>query len=401
MENRRSMLLSTAGVVFGVGFFVCGQAITEGFQNFFIDTILGSKGAVIVSDRFRTSFIQKASSESLIHVNRSHKRDYIPGIYDSYRMIDTLMTFRNVKSCTPIVEGKSVIQAGFRNGVATVFGIDLDYHVEATDFEDQFIKGSLEDFRRDSSAVVVGSLLAGRMEVKRGQAIYLSDFEGNKRRFNVVGISETGVNAIDDKRVYVHRRSAQQLMDKAYQTSFIMVQLHNPQKARSYADHFEDLLSHRSRAWQDREKANLQIFQALRLFAGLVIACILMLAGFGIFNVLTMTVLEKTKEIAILRSMGYTRGDIAAIFLWQGLFVAIIGIIVGWVVGAGLALGVESIPIKVRGIFKADHFVVAWELNHYMMGAVLALFSVVIASYIPASRAARMKPVNVLRGSSN
>jgi lipoprotein-releasing system permease protein len=180
-----------------------------------------------------------------------------------------------------------------------------------------------------------------------------------------------------------------------------MVQLKNANRAPQDSLAFEELFNHRARSWQEREKSNLQLFQALRVSAAIGVCAIIMLAGFGIFNVLTMSVLDKTKEISILRSMGYTQGDIAWIFILQGFMIATIGIVLGWALGAGLTRLVEFIPIQIRGILKADHFIVTWAWEHYALAAVLALASVLIASYVPARRAAQVRPVDVLRGTSN
>ena len=93
---------------------------------------------------------------------------------------------------------------------------------------------------------------------------------------------------------------------------------------------------------------------------------IILLAGFGIFNVLTMSVLSKIKEIAILRSMGYRARDISAIFLWQGAMIAVAGSLIGCLVGALFTWGVSHIPIQVRGLIYANHFLVTWDWRHYL-----------------------------------
>jgi lipoprotein-releasing system permease protein len=113
-----------------------------------------------------------------------------------------------------------------------------------------------------------------------------------------------------------------------------------------------------------------------------------------------MTVLSKMKEIAILRSMGYRRRDISAIFLWQGAMIAVAGSVIGCMAGALLSWGVSKIPIHLRGLLSTDYFVVAWDWRHYAWAVLLAMISVFIASYVPARRAAELLPVTTLRGSS-
>ena len=180
----------------------------------------------------------------------------------------------------------------------------------------------------------------------------------------------------------------------------IIFKLRDPDRAPALAKRFETLFQHDAQSWQEREAGNLQLFTTLRISAGITVSLIILLAGFGIFNVLTMSVLSKVKEIAILRSMGYRRGDISAIFLWQGAMIATAGAFLGCVSGALLTWGVSLIPIRVRGLIVTDHFLVAWNWQHYFWASVLAALAVFIASYVPARRAAHLPPVATLRGSS-
>jgi lipoprotein-releasing system permease protein len=118
------------------------------------------------------------------------------------------------------------------------------------------------------------------------------------------------------------------------------------------------------------------------------------------FNTLAMIVIEKTKEIAILRSMGYTRQDIARIFIWLGAIVLIAGTIGGWAMGAGVTYGVSKMPIKIRGIFSADSFQVNWSVWHYVVATLTAAVVVMTAAVVPARRAARLEPGDIIRGTS-
>jgi len=200
--------------------------------------------------------------------------------------------------------------------------------------------------------------------------------------------------------VYCHARVAQTLLHKPYAASLIIYKLRDPDRAPALAQHFENLFQHDAASWQEREASTLHLFLTLRLSAAITVSLVILLAGFGIFNVLTMTVLSKMKEIAILRSMGYRRRDISAIFLWQGGMIAAVGSLLGCIAGALLSWGVSKIPIHLRGLLSTDYFVVAWDWRHYVWAMLLAMISVFIASYVPARRAAQLPPVTTLRGSS-
>jgi lipoprotein-releasing system permease protein len=296
------------------------------------------------------------------------------------------------------VEGRAFLRSGFSTEAISLQGIDLDLHLRTTDFAKQVVKGSVDDFRNNPSGLCVGQSLAERMHLFAGQDVFVIGPDNDARRFRIDVIYETGVWDFDIKNVFVHMRTAQTLLQKPYFTSFMLVKLRDPSRAPEMAAEFENLLSHSAASWQQRQAGNLQIFDALRISAGVVVSMIILLSGFGIFNVLSLSVMQRTKEIAILRSMGYERMDIGAIFLWQGFFVAAAGILLGSAFGALLTFIISRIPVNFRGILRTDYFIVSWSIFHYFLAAILAAIAVFIASYVPARRAARLEPIETLRG---
>jgi lipoprotein-releasing system permease protein len=249
-------------------------------------------------------------------------------------------------------------------------------------------------------SVVVGAKLAEVLNLAAGDSVQLLSPGGEYWRFTVAAVARSGVGAVDAGRVYAHSKIAQTLLRKPFPASMIIYKLRDPERAPALAKQFETLFQHDTQSWQERESGNLQLFMTLRISAAITVSLIILLAGFGIFNVMTMSVLAKVKEIAILRSMGYRRADISAIFLWQGAMIAAAGSVLGCTAGALLTWGVSKIPIRVRGILVADNFLVDWDWQHYFWATVLAIIAVFIASYVPARRAAHLPPVSTLRGSS-
>ncbi len=398
-HRKRALLLSLSGVVFGVAFFICTQAQTQGFAKYFIDSTLASNGALVLRSRFeprQTGLIvpAKTTKTKITH------RQYFEGITNAREIMRVSRQFSNVVSCSPVLRGTLSARAGFVDATVDLFGIDPALHMQTTDLANQLIDGNLDDFRNKPNSVIVGSRLSETLDVSVGDAVQLLSPGGQYRRFLVAAIARSGVGAIDSTRIYSHARIAQTLLKKPYTASMIIYKLRDPDRAPALAQHFETLFQHDSTSWQEREEANLQLFLTLRLSAAITVSLIILLAGFGIFNVLTMSVLAKVKEIAILRSMGYRKIDISAIFLWQGALIAALGSIFGCLGGALLTWGVSRIPIHVRGLLYANHFLVTWNWVHYFWATVLALIAVFVASYVPAKRAAMLPPVATLRGSS-
>jgi len=400
LAHKRSLGLSALGVIFGVGSFIAALAQTQGFETFYINTVLGSEGSVVITDRFQEEHtkIIDAGADKMVLTASEQKRKFYPGIADAYRMIRALMNYPEIVACSPITEGRAFLRSGFSSEAVSLQGIDLDLHLRTTDFGKQVSKGSMDDFRNNPNGACVGASLAERMHLVAGQDIYITGPGNQSRRFRIDVIYETGVWDFDIKNVFVHSRTAQSLLQEPYFTSFMLVKLRDPSRAPEIAAEIEDLVSHSAASWQKRQAGNLAIFDALRISAGIVVSMIILLSGFGIFNVLSLSVMQRTKEIAILRSMGYQRSDIAAIFLWQGGCVALVGIILGWALGGALTYIISIIPVNFRGILRTDYFIVEWSLTHYILAAVLAVIAVFVASYVPARRAAKLEPIDTLRG---
>jgi lipoprotein-releasing system permease protein len=398
-HRKRALLLSLVGVVFGVGIFICTQAQTQGFMQFFIDSTIGSNGALTLRSRFLPRYegmVLTANTQAGV----SQRRNYFEGITNVSEIMRVSRQFPNVIACSPVLRGSISARAGFETTTADLYGIDPTSHLRATDLSKQIISGSFDDFRNNTTSVILGYRLADALEVFPGDTVQLLSPGGDYLRFNVAALARSGVGAIDATRVYSHARVAQRLLKKSYQASMIIYKLRDPDRAPALATHFEELFRHSAQSWQEREEGNLQIFATLRISAAITVSLIILLAGFGIFNVLTMSVLSKVREIAILRSIGYRRIDISAIFLWQGALIAAVGSLLGCALGAVLTLAISKVPIHIRGLLYTNHFLVVWDWRHYFWSTVLAIVAVFIASYVPARRAAQLQPVDTLRGSS-
>jgi lipoprotein-releasing system permease protein len=397
-HRKRALLLSLSGVVFGVAIFICTQAQTQGFSSYFIDSTIGSNGALVVRSRFRPRYEPLAVSAK--GEERVGRRLYFEGITNANEIMRVSRQFSNVVSCSAILRGTVSARAGFENATVDLFGIDPALHAQTTDILRKLVAGNYDDFRNNTSSIIIGSRLAeDLLQVGVGDTVQLLAPNGEYWRFSVAAIARAGIGPIDSTRVYVHDRIAQALLQQPSGASIIIYKLRDPDRAPAIAEHFEALFQHGATSWQDREESTLQLFLTLRMSVAITTSLIILLAGFGIFNVLTMSVLAKIKEIAILRSMGYRRKDISAIFLWQGALIAAAGSVVGCLLGALMTWGVSHIPIHLRGLLYTNYFLVTWDWRHYAFATLLALLAVFIASYVPARRAAELAPVVTIRGS--
>ena len=406
LAKKRSMVMSLAGIAFGVGFIVLTQAVTTGFQEFFIRTILGTDGAIRVEDRFQATrvnmpvdAVRGEKDPAAAAITMESNRKYQEGVSEPRLLTDALRRFPEITGISEVLRGNVLIQSATREDSAQVMGIDLERHTSVSNLAEQVVLGDLEDFRASPSGIMVGVALAERLHVNPGDSVLLI-YAGQATRYRVAALYETGVREIDRVRIFVHLGEARTLLNRPYGASFLQLALKDPTRAPEVARQIELVASHRATSWQYREKVWLDVFLFFRIAAAIMVSTIIIVSGLGMFNTLAMIVMEKTKDIAILRSMGFTRGDITSIFMLQGVIVLVVGVLAGWALGALSTFTVSSVPISVRGIFSTDHVVVAKSFIHYLGAAGAATIVVVIASWLPARRAARLEPAAIIRGAS-
>lgn len=401
IAKKRAMLMSLTGIVFGVAFFIFTQAQTSGFEDFFIRTILGTNGTVRVQDEFQntvTSMVVADSAESgQFQVSLREGRAYVAGIRNPQLIMEAVREFSDVTGVAPVLRGDARIGSGFKTEAGRIIGITPREYLEVSELASQIRMGSMQDFSERPDGALVGVRLAERLGLLPGDFVMISHL-GETRRLRVSGLFETGIDVFDKTHAFVHLNEARRLLNQMERVSYLQVMTANPDKAPALAQQMEYALGHSVASWQEREKSWLEVFRVLRISSGLSMSTILLIAGLGMFNTLAIIVMERSREIAILRSIGFSRGDILKIFFYQGLIVYLLGTLAGFILGAILTLLAESLPIRIRGIFSTDHFLVTWSIWHYVSAAVVAGFVVLVAALIPARRASRIEPGEVIRG---
>lgn len=404
VAKRRAMLMSLAGIVFGVAFFIVTQAQTSGFQSFFVRTILGTNGALRVQDKYQdtvTSMMARSEEGAgNFEIALREGQSYIPGIQQPQAILDTVREFESVYGASPVLRGDASVRSGFRTESGRLHGIDLETYVEVSELETQTSPGEMQYFASTSDGILLGSVMARRLGVRAGDTVFIKGVSGNQFRFKVCGIFETGIEVVDKTYFYAHMRAVRRVLEEWDNVTYLQVALDDPSRATEVARHMESVLGHVVASWQQREKSWLEVFRVLRLSSGISMSTIILIAGLGMFNTLAIIVMERKREIAILRSMGYTRRDLLLIFLYQGAAVYCVGLTFGLIAGAALTKIIESIPIQIRGIFSTDHFIMEWSIMHYVSAAIVTGIVVMAASILPARRAAAIEPGNVIRGTS-
>src|SRR5260370_8841267 len=200
-HRKRALLLSLSGVVFGVAIFICTQAQTQGFARYFIDSTIGSNGALVVKSRFRPRYEPLMVSAKHSEGNAG-RRLYFEGITNANEIMRVSRQFSNVVSCSPVLRGNVSARAGFENATVELYGIDPALHAQTTDILHQLIDGNFDDFRNNTSSIIIGSRLAETLQAGVGDTVQLLAPNGQYWRFSVASIARAGIGSLNSTRVY-------------------------------------------------------------------------------------------------------------------------------------------------------------------------------------------------------
>ncbi|HUG63471.1 MAG TPA: FtsX-like permease family protein, partial [Methylomirabilota bacterium] len=210
----------------------------------------------------------------------------------------------------------------------------------------------------------------------------------------------TGIAAEDKGVVYVLLRNAQTLAKQQSAVNGIRLKLVDPFAAEVVANRIERMLDLDAQSWQESNRSLMEALLVRNAIMYTVVGAILLVAGFGIFNIVSTITHEKARDIAILKSLGFRAADMRRLFLVEGLAMGAVGSAFGWIVGYGLTELLGAIKFEIQGEFEVTSLPVVVDPLHYLVAAAFALGSAGVAGYLPARKASRLNPVDIIRGAT-
>jgi len=171
-------------------------------------------------------------------------------------------------------------------------------------------------------------------------------------------------------------------------------------ESRAIAAKVESRFGYKSESWDEANEGVFGVFFIQNMIMYSVTSAILVVACFGIFNIISTVIFEKTRDIAIMKSMGFAEGDVRTIFLLEGLALGAIGAGIGCALGLALTSMLSVIRFKAVGLVEIQQFILKWSVWHYAIASGIAMVSAVAAAYIPSRRAAKVNPVEIVRGAA-
>ena len=382
-------LLSVAGVAMGVTALIIAMAINNGVQEDLQRYLMGATA----------------------HVNLLEKERGF-GIEDWRDFMGRFQEVEHVVSTAPALYGEVMVSSPLRSQGAVLKGIDLAAELDVSEMLTNLKEGSLDELQRpnDFPGIIIGDQLAEHIGARLDSLVKVINPQGEmtpfgpmpgEKRFRVAGIMDSGFYQYDNHWVITTLQSAQQALNLPDVINSVEFKIDDLNRAEQVGAAVEDLAGERFSATNWKEQ-NRTVFQALRvekLVTAVTIGLIMLVAALNILTSLVMIVMEKSKDIAILKSMGAARKQIRKIFLYQGLIIGTTGTAIGLVLGHLLCWVCDTyqlIPLEAQ-VYGLSHVPFAPDLLDAVLVAAVAMAVSYVTTIYPSGSAARIVPVEILR----
>ncbi|WP_414709103.1 ABC transporter permease [Psychrobacter sp.] len=389
----------TLGVAIGVAVIIFITALIQGLQTNLIDSTLGSQAHIRLVSPDEVNLIAPPADDTLQLIQEDKRPQRLRSINNWQQITDTLDQLPLLTAVSPNVSGPGFVRRGEALESVILVGTDLERYQKIIPLNEYLISGEL---RVGADNVLIGSELAKDLGVEVGSKLRLdtgqdssdssssgNDVSSNSAIVNIAGIFELGVRELDARYVYLDLKQAQSLLSLPGGITVIDLTVEDIFEAEEIAAQVGRLTSLQAESWIKTNAQLLSGLTAQSLSSNMIVVFVAISVAFGIASVLSVSVVQRTREIGILRAMGATRQQILRIFLVQGAIFGLLGSIVG--------SGVSYVLVWSFNTFGPNIFTIPISINLILVTMSLATLTGVIAAAIPARRAAALDPVVAIR----
>ena len=401
MDRKRQSFVSLLGIILGVAFFLAVSSLMKGSENDFIRRLVDNAPHITIVDEYREPRVQpivKSYKWGALELSNLQPVTETRGIRNYEGILESLNKTQGLRSA-PVLVGQALINFAGKDIAVSLNGMNPSEIRGISTIENYMIEGSIDDLIGYPDGIVVGSELAKDLSLSRGDNISLSSTTGQSKTFKVLGVFRTGRQNYDKGQAYVSLKRVQSLMNRANRINNIIIKLPDPYSAREVAQEIEDRHLYKSISWQETSEDLMSTLKIRNTIMTSVVSAVLIVAAFGIYNVISTVVMEKYRDIAILKSMGFYAEDIKKIFLIQGFILGIFGSLIGIPLGMVFMHLLSLIRFKPPGASQVINMPIDWGAQQFVIAVTFAMCASIFAGYFPSRKAGKVQPVDILRGS--
>lgn len=403
LAKKRQTIVAMMGVMFGIAIFIFQAGLMSGFQTTFIDQTVNTTANIRLyneASKNRPSILSQLDSMKgkTIWVNNQKPKDEQPKIRNGKQIIEILEKDKRVIGVSPFLGSQAIFKMGIAQVSGRVSGVDIVKENILFNVQKNNIEGNILKLQTIPNGIILGEGLAALLGAKMGDNLNIISPIGVTLEMKVVGINRSGLTEVDKSRAYINLRNAQKLLqvDGSYITD-INIKLKNINESETLAKYYEKKFGYKALDWKEANANIFGIFKIQNMITYLIIVSILIVSGFGIFNILMMIIYEKMPDIAILKAVGYKDKDIVRIFLTESLLIGIVGGLLGLALGFVMQQVVGSIRMDVKGFVSLEYLKFNSSPAFYAFAYFFALIVTAVAGYIPARKASKIDAIEIIR----
>lgn len=400
----KQTLVAAIGVTFSITMFIALLSFMSGLNELLDGLILNRTPHIRLYNEVKQSEHQPIARYSkgsrqynfISSVKPSNEK---PQIHNSGAIIEAIKKDNRVSGVAPKVVVQAFYNIGTINLTGLINGIDVLTENRLFSFQDYVVAGDYTDLQNVPNSIILGIGAAETMLVDLGDIIQVTTVKGDHVQLKVVGFFQSGILDIDKVQSYTSLATAQKILGEAnsYITD-IQVKLHDLLLAPAMAKEYNQLFGVEATDIQTAN-AEFETGSFIRtLISYSVGITLLIVAGFGIYNILNMMIYEKMDSIAILKATGFSGGDVRRVFVTIALTIGVFGGLLGLVFGFGLSAIIGQVPFETASLPTVKTYPINYAPAFYVIGGVFSLVTTYLAGYFPARKASKIDPVIIIRG---
>lgn len=405
----KQSIVAAVGVTFSITMFVTLLGFMNGLNDLLDGLILNRTPHVRLYSELKASPEQPIERSwerrAGTRVNEHHfirsvkPKEELPRLRNAKGIMAALERDPRVLAVSPKLVAQVFFNVGTIDLNGQVSGVDVEQEVRYYQFADYLVEGVPRDLATGNNTIVLGKGLADMMEASLGDVVQVTSASGDRALLRVCGIFQSGIADYDKVQCYASIKTVQELLGKpsTYYTD-INVKLRDILQATEVAKELGvrfdvDAIDIQTANAQFETGSNVR--SIISYAVGVVL---LIVAGFGIYNILNMMIYEKLDAIAILKATGFSGGDVRRIFLALSMIIGITGGAAGLVFGFGLQNVIDNIPFITQALPTVTTFPIDYHPKYYIIAVSFALITTWIAGWFPARKASQVDPVEIIRG---
>ena len=391
-EGRMQTLFIISGVSVGIAVIVFMSALLTGLQANLTKRVLSAQAHITLQPRDEIARPLRLGGDDLELAIVQMPLQRVRSIDQWQALLRVLQDDPAIVAVSPVAAGSALAVRGDATRAVSIAGIEPDSYFRIVRLPDNIVAGTV---RLSSQDIVIGTELARYLGIGVGDRLTLTAGARTSGALTVTGIFDLGNRQVNERYVYVPLRTAQSLLDLIGGVTSIELTIADVYAAETVARRLQPMTGAAAYSWIATNAQFFSAVQAQSLSSTVIRLFVALSVALGIASVLVVSVIQRSKDIGILRAMGTSRGQTLRIFLIQGALIGLIGAVVGSALGAG---GLLVFHDHVRQADGSELIPLVLERSLFVAAALLATLTGVLAAMAPALRASRLDPVVAIRG---